>query len=64
MKKLMTLTILSLLATTSYAGVGEGSTECFKNQSSQARVSGKSKDVKEVSTKESEGPSKSISREQ
>ncbi|PIK14531.1 hypothetical protein [Halobacteriovorax sp. JY17] len=63
MKKLMTFTILSLLSISSLASVGEGSTECSKNQSTQARVSGKSKSVQDSSSKPSEKPAESTSRE-
>ena len=64
MKAIITISIFSLLSISSYANVGEGSTECIRNQSTQARVAGKSKTVQDVSSKPSEKPSKSTSREQ
>lgn len=64
MKTIITISILSLLSISSYASVGEGSTECIRNQSTQARVAGKSKTAQDVSSKPSEKPSKSTSREQ
>jgi hypothetical protein len=39
MKTLITLTLLSLSTITFAGSVGETSTECFKNQSSQSRGS-------------------------
>ncbi|WP_372653247.1 hypothetical protein [Halobacteriovorax sp.] len=64
MKKLITITILSLLSISSFAAVGEGSTECFKNQSTQARVEGKTDVAHDVGPRESEKPAKTTTREQ
>ncbi|ATH06552.1 hypothetical protein BIY24_00915 [Halobacteriovorax marinus] len=64
MKKLLSMTALLSLLTlsfSSYAGVGEGSTECIRNQSTQARVAGKSKAAKEETVKESSEQEKSSS---
>jgi len=47
MKKLVLLmALLAGLSTHSFANVGEGDTSCLKNQSTQARVTGKSKATK------------------
>ena len=64
MKAIITISIFSLLTISSFASVGEGSTECIMNQSTQARVAGKSKSAQDLSSTPSEKPAKSISREQ
>lgn len=64
MKALITITFLSLLSISSFAGVGEGSTECSKNQSTQARVAGKTDVAHDIGPRESEKPSSTSTREQ
>ncbi|GEM_PF-6635449 len=64
MKKLITITVLSLLSISSFASVGESSTECLMNQSTQARVSGKKEVAQNIDVRESEKAAKTTTREQ
>jgi len=57
MKTLIIISILFSFGAT--ANVGEGDTSCLKNQSTQARNSGKSKDIKGETVTASKKSSKS-----